>query len=86
MHVTPTLNFALNFFNSNNVFGHFLVNDPTLPSSNQQTPPQAILPSQEDLFRYTKKIGLNKAKYFKMFREPSSHGLNLLLDAMQRCI
>jgi len=60
MHVTPTLNFALNILNSNIFFGHFLAIDQTLTSSNQQTPPQAILPSQEDLFRYTKKIGKKK--------------------------
>jgi len=51
MHVTQTINFAFKILNSNNFFWH----DPTLPSSNQQTPPQAILPSQEHLFRYTKK-------------------------------
>jgi hypothetical protein len=60
MHVTPTLNFAIKIFNSNNFFGHFLAIDPTLLSSNQQTPPQAILPSREDLFRYTPKIGKKK--------------------------
>jgi len=68
MHVTPTLNFALKFFNSNNFFWHFLVIDPTLPSSNQQTPPQAILPSQDDLFRYTKKLGKKRCEQSKVFQ------------------
>jgi hypothetical protein len=79
--VTPTSIFTFKFFNSNNFFGHFLAIDPTLLSSSQQTPPQAILPSQEDLLRYTKKnkkIKRCEQKNFKMFGEPSSHGLNLL--------